>query len=199
MESFSKDQDAKITSKKADGLAGQEEDDDQDEEGDDEDDEDEADSKRPRLSKTGKRGPAGRVPQKTKADTAGGAEGGHGAGKQAASKSREPVSIVRKIDGDTIVDEEGNVLDKRDNPDEEVDGDDPVDVTADVDKETDTPLTATFLDEAENSLKQKEEAILVDNLTHGVTIDVDDDSAMEGLGVDSLDNVEDWADIEFAS
>ncbi|KAJ9092781.1 hypothetical protein QFC21_006656 [Naganishia friedmannii] len=194
VESFPKDQVAGNPDKKVDGQAAE----DEDEDGDDEDDEDETDSKRPRVSKTGKRGPAGRVPQKTKADTTGGAEGGHGAGKQAASKSREPVSIVRKIDGDTIVDEEGNVLDKRENPDEEIEGDEPVDATVDVERETDTPLTATFLDEADKSLKQQEEAILVDNLTHGVTIDMDVDRAMEGLGVDNLDNIEDWADIDFA-
>ncbi|KAJ9119037.1 hypothetical protein QFC22_003528 [Naganishia vaughanmartiniae] len=197
VESFPKDQGAGVPEKTADRVG--EEEDDVDADGDDEDDDDEADSKRPRLSNTGKRGPAGRVPQKTKADTAGGAEGGHGAGKQAASKSREPISIVRKIDGDTIVDEEGNVLDKRANPDEEIEVDDTVDGTVDVDKETDTPLTETFLNEAENSLKQQEEAILVDNLTQGVTIDMDVDRTMEGLDVDSLDNVEDWADIDFAN
>jgi hypothetical protein len=184
-------------------------DEDEEDEEDDEDDE-EQESKRLRMgSKTGKRGPAGRVPLKTKADAAAEskkgvsvvAPGGQGAGKQMSSKSREPVSIVRKIDGDAIVDDEGNVLDKRDAgvPEEEVEEaeQDDVDVTMDVDVDVDTPVDRTSKTEKEH---QAEEDKLVGDLTNGVTIDMDDQAQLaESLGVDSLDNVDDWADIEFVS
>jgi hypothetical protein len=148
-------------------------------------------------SKTGKRGPAGRVPLKTKADAEKKAPGGQGAGKQMSSKSREPVSIVRKIDGDAIVDDEGNVLDKRDpvapDAEEEADQED-VDATMEVD--TDTPVESTFKTDKE---LEAEEDKLVDGLTNGVTIDMDQGPLSESLGVDGLDNVDDWADIEFVS
>lgn len=182
-------------------------DDDEEDEEDDEDDE-EQESKRPRVgSKTGKRGPAGRVPLKTKADAAAEtkkgvsvvAPGGQGAGKQMSSKSREPVSIVRKIDGDAIVDDEGNVLDKRDAgvPEEEVEEAEQDDVDVKMDVDVDTPVDGPSKTEKEH---QAEEDKLVDDLTNGVTIDMDDQAQLaESLGVDSLDNVDDWADIEFVS
>lgn len=118
-----------------------------------------------------------------------------------ASQSREPVSIVRKIDGDAIVDEQGNVLDKREPGVEDVEADEMVDATMDgVDAGTETPLSATFKTEPEDGERGTEERELVDNLTKGVTIDMDDqDKLAESLGVDSLDNVDDWADIEFVS
>lgn len=175
----------------------------EEEEDDDDDEEDEVASKRLRTSKTGKRGPAGRVPLKTKADAA---SGGATAGKQAAATAREPVSIVRKLDGDAIVDDLGNVLDKLPQTEEEEDGNadgegdaEPMDVDG-----TDTPASPSVkVDEDVNvpdALEDVDEGKLVDNLTHGVTIDMDDaERLVESLGADGLDGVDDWADIEFVS
>lgn len=170
--------------------------DDEDEEEEDEDEE--AASKRLRTSKTGKRGPAGRVPLKTKADAA---SGGATAGKQAAATAREPVSIVRKADGDAIVDDLGNVLDKLPPPDGDGDGDAEAE-QMDVDG-TDTPRSPSVKgdeDAVPDVLDAVDESKLVDDLTHGVPIDMDDaEGLVQSLGADGLDGVDDWADIEFVS
>lgn len=172
------------------------------EEDEDEDDEDEeAIAKRVRTSKkTGKRGPAGRVPLKTKADDAAAGAGAKKAGKQAAATAREPVSIVRKADGDAIVDDLGNVLDKlpptgsAEEEEEEEDGD--AEEPMEVDGTEEAPSPGAKGEDAE----VKDEGKLVDGLTHGVTIDMDDaERLVESLGANGLDGVDDWADIEFVS
>jgi hypothetical protein len=168
----------------------------EEEDEEEEDEDEEAASKRLRTSKTGKRGPAGRVPLKTKADPA---SGGTTAGKQAAATAREPVSIVRKADGDAIVDDLGNVLDKL--PQTEGDGEadaEPMDVDG-----TDTPRSPSVKgdeDVAPDVLDAVDDSKLVDDLTHGVTIDMDDaEGLVQSLGADGLDGINDWADIEFVS
>lgn len=179
---------------------GEEEDED-----DEEDDDDEATAKRLRTSKkTGKRGPAGRVPLKTKADDAAAGAGASAsakkAGKQAAATAREPVSIVRKADGDAIVDDLGNVLDKlpptrgaeEEEEEEEGDAEEPMEV----DETEEAPSPGSKGEDA----GVQDEGKLVDGLTHGVTIDMDDaERLVESLGADGLDGVDDWADIEFVS
>jgi hypothetical protein len=49
-------------------------------------------------------------------------------------------------------------------------------------------------------LEGTDDGKLVDDLTHGVTIDMDDaERLVDSLGADGLDAVDDWADIEFVS
>lgn len=105
---------------------------------------------------------------------------------------REPVSVVRKDGDDMVVDDDGKPLHKAGlsvghAEDEALEKGD---------TEQKTPIEAQ-----EVSAKQVEEAAdVVNRLTQGVTVDVDQEMRTTGLAEDiDVEEIEDWGDLDVVS
>lgn len=116
---------------------------------------------------------------------------GKGAGK-GKGKQREPISVVRKEGDDMVVDDEGKPIHKAGLSVGHAEDEALVKKSA----EKEMPLKAQ-----EVAAKQVEEAAdVVNRLTQGVTVDVDQEMRTTGLAEDvDVEEIEDWGDLDVVS
>ena len=116
---------------------------------------------------------------------------GKGAGK-GKGKQREPISVVRKEGDDMVVDDEGKPIHKAGLSVGHAEDEALVKKSA----EKEMPSKAQ-----EVAAKQVEEAAdVVNRLTQGVTVDVDQEMRTTGLAEDvDVEEIEDWGDLDVVS
>lgn len=114
---------------------------------------------------------------------------GAGAGKMASkgkSKQREPISVQRQADGDVIVDDQGQAIEKLN---EAIDGE----VAA-----AEAKIESEIAQPERKAESRQERAERVEEASKGLAIDVEDDAAA-AKDAEELDDSVDWSQVEFTT